>query len=254
MSKSGYTHGRFVWRELMTRDAAKARAFYGGLLGWTFEDVPHADGGSYTLIKLGGKEIGGLMQLRPEQGDQSFWLSYVSVPDVDAVVRMALEIGGSVAHSPTDIPHVGRFAAVQDFAGAVVVAYRDLQGDPPLEAPKPGEFCWETLGTPDLARAKAFYGRLFGWTTIKGLGGTEVGFSTDDSARGQVADIQVNKEFTPAWLPHVMVQKLTPACDRATELGGQIPVPLIAAPGLGRISLIEDPTGAHLALFEPARK
>ena len=40
----------------------------------------------------------------------------------------------------------------------------------------------------------------------------------------------------------------------ATELGGQIPVPLIATPGLGRIAVISDPTGGHLALFEPSRK
>ncbi|WP_224249806.1 VOC family protein [Hyalangium gracile] len=254
MSTNGYTHGRVVWRELMTTDAAKARAFYGALFGWTFEDAPHLSGSSYTLINAGGKQIGGLMQFQAGQRAPSFWLSYVSVPDVDATARLATELGGRLAKTPTDIPDIGRFVAVQDASGAVIVAYRDSRGDPPVEPAKPGEFCWETLGTPDLAGAKAFYGKLFGWTTIKGLGGTAPVFTTDDSARGQVADIQENKEFTPAWLPHVMVEKLMPTCDRVGELGGQIPAPLIAVPGVGRIAVIGDPTGGHLALFEPARK
>jgi predicted enzyme related to lactoylglutathione lyase len=254
MSTNGYTHGRMVWRELMTSDAAKARAFYGELLGWTFENVDLGSEGNYTLIKLGEKQIGGLWQLSASQRAPTLWMSYVSVPDVDAAARAATEQGGKVVRGPADIPDIGRFAVMQDFAGALIVAFHDLKGDPPVEAPKPGEFCWETLGTPDTARARAFYGKLFGWTTLKALGGTALGFTTDDSAKGQVADIQENKEFTPAWLPHVMVEKLMPACDRVTELGGQIPVPLIAAPGLGRIAVIADPTGGHLALFEPSRK
>jgi uncharacterized protein len=33
-------HGTFNWNELMTRDVAKAKAFYGATLGWTFSDMP----------------------------------------------------------------------------------------------------------------------------------------------------------------------------------------------------------------------
>jgi predicted enzyme related to lactoylglutathione lyase len=248
--QQGYTHGRFVWRELMTPDVAKARAFYGGLFGWTFEDIERAPGRGYTLIRHGGKQLGGVLQHRgPSQ-----WINYVSVPDVDAVARLAVEHGGKVPRGPEDIPNVGRFAMVQDFAGALLTAFRGLQGDPTPEAPRPGEFCWATLGTPDAARAKAFYGKLFGWTTIKGWGGTARMFTTDDSARGQVAEIQENKEFKPAWLPHVQVEKLVPTCDRVSELGGDVPAPLFAVPGVGRISVIADPTGGHLSLFEPVRK
>ncbi|MFL5347948.1 MAG: VOC family protein [Hyalangium sp.] len=250
MGTQGYTHGRFVWRELMTTDAAKARAFYGALFGWTFDEIDTGVRSKYSLIHHGGKQLGGLF----EHHGPSQWVSYVSVADVDAVARMAVELGGKVPRGSEDIPNVGRFAIVQDFAGALIVAFHDLKGDPTPEPARPGEFCWETLGTPDAARAKAFYGKLFGWTTMKGWGGTATMFTTDDSTRGQIAEIQENKEFKPAWLPHVRVEKLVPTCDRVSELGGQVPAPLFAVPGVGRIAVIADPTGGHMSIFEPARK
>ena len=42
-------HGTFNWNELMTHDVAKAKAFYGATLGWTFSDMPMQAGGVYTL-------------------------------------------------------------------------------------------------------------------------------------------------------------------------------------------------------------
>ena len=35
-----WTHGSFYWNELMTRDAEKAKKFYGDTIGWTFEAMP----------------------------------------------------------------------------------------------------------------------------------------------------------------------------------------------------------------------
>ena len=39
-----YTHGHFYWNELMTRDAEKAKKFYGNTVGWTFEAMTMPDG------------------------------------------------------------------------------------------------------------------------------------------------------------------------------------------------------------------
>ena len=35
--------GRFVWHDLLTKDVAGARRFYGELLGWRFEDTKRGD-------------------------------------------------------------------------------------------------------------------------------------------------------------------------------------------------------------------
>ena len=38
------THGHFHWNELVTRDVEKAKKFYGGTIGWTFDAMPMPDG------------------------------------------------------------------------------------------------------------------------------------------------------------------------------------------------------------------
>lgn len=110
------TPGFFSWNELMTTDVAGAKAFYGQLLGWTMEDKPMAETGmSYTVVKVGGTYVGGIMPRPAEVGDMPpLWGSYVTVADVDASARKAVELGGRVYKEPTDIPGVGRFCVVGD--------------------------------------------------------------------------------------------------------------------------------------------
>ena len=102
MSEKSYTPGRVVWRELMTRDVAKARAFYGELFGWRFEEVDMGPMGKYTMVHAGAKPIGGLWP-KPE-GDPrpSAWMSYVSVEDVDQASEQAKpKAGRSCTARPT---------------------------------------------------------------------------------------------------------------------------------------------------------
>ena len=48
------------------------------------------------------------------------WVPYVTVADVDALVKKVVSLGGKVHMPPTDIPTVGRFAVIQDPQGAVL--------------------------------------------------------------------------------------------------------------------------------------
>ena len=44
--QSRATHpGTFSWADLATNRPAGAKAFYGGLFGWEFDDMPVGDGG-----------------------------------------------------------------------------------------------------------------------------------------------------------------------------------------------------------------
>ena len=45
-------HGTFVWFELVTRNPARAQAFYGEVLGWKVERFP-MEGFTYEMIKVG---------------------------------------------------------------------------------------------------------------------------------------------------------------------------------------------------------
>ena len=114
------THGAFSWNELMTSDAAAAKKFYGALLGWQFKDM---DMGKmvYTVVSTGGTDVGGMMGTPAEaKGMPPAWGAYITVNDVDAVVAKVAGLGGKVCMPPTDIPSVGRFAAIQDPQGAMV--------------------------------------------------------------------------------------------------------------------------------------
>jgi predicted enzyme related to lactoylglutathione lyase len=114
--------GAFSWCELMTTNAAAARDFYAKLFGWETEEMP-MPGMTYTVVKAGGKGIGGIMAIPKEaQGMPPAWCVYVTVTDVDATARAAEQLGGKVIMPPRDIPDVGRFCVIQDPQGAVIQA------------------------------------------------------------------------------------------------------------------------------------
>ena len=112
--------GEFCWNELMTNDVKGAKAFYAELLGWHMQDV-NITGADYTLLKLGDKEIGGIMAI-PEQAASMppTWGAYVNVMDVDALLVRVEKLGGKICVPPMDIPDVGRFAVIQDPQGAML--------------------------------------------------------------------------------------------------------------------------------------
>ena len=126
-------HGSFTWNELLTTDVGKARAFYGDLLGWTYQDMPMGEAGMYTIIKNGGQDAGGMMPLAAIEGGQELpphWMSYIAVDDVDARTAKVEALGGRVFKEPFDIPDIGRMSVIADPTGAVVclITLRDPSG------------------------------------------------------------------------------------------------------------------------------
>jgi predicted enzyme related to lactoylglutathione lyase len=105
--------GTLNWNELATRDPESVTTFYPSVFGWR-PDVQDFGGLPYTLWMIGDRPIGGMMAM----GDQfppevpSYWGVYFAVDDTDATAARAKELGGNVITGPTDIPNVGRFAAV----------------------------------------------------------------------------------------------------------------------------------------------
>jgi predicted enzyme related to lactoylglutathione lyase len=115
-------HGAFSWCELMTEDAEAAKAFYTKLFGWNTEDMT-MPGMTYTVIKAGGSEIGGIMTIPQEARNMPpAWGVYVTVTDVDATAKSAEQLGAKLLVPPTDIPDVGRFCVIQDPQGVAISA------------------------------------------------------------------------------------------------------------------------------------
>lgn len=247
-----YTPGRFVWRELMTKDASRAKAFYAELFGWRLEEVDMGPGGTYVLAYKGDKQIGGIFPAPAEMQMPSMWSSYVSVNDVDAATAAVKQHGGQVYMDPKDIPDVGRFSMIADPDGAVVALFHSSKGDQTPSVPGVGEFCWESLITKNVEKAITFYSKVTGWKSTKSMGMPT--FNVGEGSENQVADIGVAQSHPAMWATYVVVEKLEPSRDRSAKLGATILEPLIEVPGIGRIAFIQDPTGASIGLFEPAQQ
>jgi len=58
-----WSHGQFHWNELMTRDVARAKKFYGDAMGWTFQSMPMPDGGTYWLANVGDTPVAGIFEI-----------------------------------------------------------------------------------------------------------------------------------------------------------------------------------------------
>jgi predicted enzyme related to lactoylglutathione lyase len=85
------------------------------------------------LTPDGGTVVAGVCHARGPNADiPPQWLVYIHVPDVDTAAATAATRGGRVVAGPRAMGH-GRFAVIQDPAGAVFALYQ-----PPADPPKPG--------------------------------------------------------------------------------------------------------------------
>jgi predicted enzyme related to lactoylglutathione lyase len=118
-------HGAFVWADLITPDKDKAREFYGGLFGWTWQETG-PEFGNYTLVMKGEEQIAGFMDpMQP--GTPPNWMPYFAVDNAEAVFKAGTAAGAREMMPPTPIPTVGTFAVLADPQGAI---FAILQAEP----------------------------------------------------------------------------------------------------------------------------
>src|SRR3954469_1609249 len=161
--RTSHAPGTFSWVDLATSDAEGAKAFYGGLLGWQFEDMPIPDSPPYSMATIGGRTVAALYLKRDEQAPPA-WLSYVTVEDADAAAARAAELGGTGISEPCDVPEAGRMAVLQAPAQAVFAIWQPRGSIGAQVVNEPGALALNQLNTSDAQAAQAFYGGLFGWT------------------------------------------------------------------------------------------
>jgi predicted enzyme related to lactoylglutathione lyase len=246
--------GGFVWHDLMTTDLRRAVDYHTRLLGWTAHVVEIGAGESYTMIRAGSTDIGGVVRLDPALGIASHWIGYATVDDVDATCERAVSLGGRVCVAATDIPNAGRFAVLADPDGAIVSPFRSVQGVVPEATATggAGTFCWNELLTRNPDAVTGFYEGVFGWschTADMGPRGTYWLFRRGDADAAGMIRMPVDADARPFWMPYVAVDDVDASARRAAGLGGEIFVAPADIPGVGRYAVTGDPTGATLALF-----
>ena len=104
----------FIHIELQTQDPPAARAFYAGLFGWRFDELP---GMNYTMIDVGEGTGGGLMQAK-QRDIPSQWIPFVSVDDVKASTDRARVLGATIMKGPAEVPGYGWYSVIVDPTGA----------------------------------------------------------------------------------------------------------------------------------------
>jgi predicted enzyme related to lactoylglutathione lyase len=105
-------HGAPSWSESITTDVPRATKFYTELFGWTV-DSKSMPGFEYTMFKLGGEYVVGMMPLLPDMGPiPPHWGTYFTVDDVDAAAKIAVAAGGKITMPLMDIPDTGRMCGI----------------------------------------------------------------------------------------------------------------------------------------------
>ena len=112
------------------------------------------------------------------------------------------------------------------------------------------------LATTDLAKARSFYQALFGWKLDDmdmGPAGTYTMIGVGEGTGGGMMT-QMQPGAPSAWLPYVLVDDLKASTEAAKANGGTVMRDITEVPGMGSLSIISDPTGAVLGLWEPKAK
>lgn len=247
-----YPPNTFAWIDLATTDAEGATQFYTELFGWEAEQIPMPEGGHYTMLRQGGKDVAGLGQMSAEeveQGMPSRWTSLVSVEDVDAVTEHAAGLGGTVLAPAFDVMDQGRMSIVQDPSGGIIGLWEAREHIGAQIVNVPNSLIWNELGTRDTGAAQAFYSELLGWEGHAGdaPGSSDPYITFMNNGRAAAGMMNMAPEWgdaPPHWTIYIAVEDVAKMVERATEMGATVFVPPTDIPGTGTFALLQDPQGA----------
>jgi predicted enzyme related to lactoylglutathione lyase len=160
-----YPHGATSWIDVEVGDLPSAQEFYGGLLGWTFEQVsPPGQPIAYVVAHLDGLEVAGLTgPTEPTPTDAAVWRTYVAVDDIDATCALVREAGGQVIGEPATAGEAGRWVNVLDPAEVEISLWQAGFRLGAQIANTPGAWNFSDLHAADPEASRAFYQRVFGW-------------------------------------------------------------------------------------------
>lgn len=240
----------FVWTDLSTFDLIAAKKFYSKIFGWDYQ----AEEG-YHIGYVEEHQAAGIFTM-PEKfqkiGLPSFWMSYISVTDIDTVVAQAQQMGGIIEVKPTDFMGQGKIALIRDPSGAGFTVWEGSEIGGKDASGTPGRMAWNELYVSDAALVLDFYRTVFGWS-----------FTLDRSYNGERYDIRNGNgtviaalEVMPNeikgkhefWIPYFAVEDLDKALILITNEGGKI----VNQSEIGdcKLAMATDPQGAAFALVE----
>ena len=111
------------------------------------------------------------------------------------------------------------------------------------------------LNTTDVNKAKTFYGALFNWTLedVPMPSGSYTLIKVGEGTGGGIMKHSV-PGAPSAWLAYVLVDDIASATKKAKSLGATVMKDVTEVMSMGSLSIVIDPTGAALGLWQPKMK
>lgn len=257
-TKAGHTPGTFCWWELATPDLEAAFRFYQAVFGWDKTDLPMGPDQIYRLVELAGRQVGAMYQLdeaQKQRGVPAEWLAYIAVASADESARKIVDAGGTLASAPFNVMESGRMALFNDPDGARAAIWEKKQHFGAAVVNEAGSVCWTELATRDVARMRKFYPAVFGWVPqVKPMPGageyTEWGVAGESQSFGGMMQMDASwGDMPPSWTTYFRVDDCDATAARVTAAGGKMIMGPFDAPGVGRLGVAMDPTGAGFSII-----
>ena len=123
------------------------------------------------------------------------------------------------------------------------------------KTPRNGDFCWNELQTTDSQKAAEFYKNLLDWQSndITMENGSYTIFKNHDNDIAGMMQIasDMKNQISSHWTSYIMVDNLDTIVTKAEKLGAKVQVPITEAGDMGRLAIVQDPTGANIAFWQP---
>ena len=104
-----------------------------------------------------------------------------------------------------------------------------------------------TLDTPDIAKAKAFYGGLFGWTFDEAASTSTYAHVANSNPPFGFTKVERAKDFTHLYF---RVEDIAATCASVSSLGGKAAIPSESPTGLSVV--VCDDQGVSFSLWQAA--
>lgn len=112
----------FIHIEIPTRDLKRAKAFYGKVFGWTFQDF----GKEYALFSIPGGGVGGGFTKVKKVPTKPVVQAYIEVQNLDAKLKEIRTARGKVLKPKSEVPNMGWWASFADNQGAVLFLWQSM--------------------------------------------------------------------------------------------------------------------------------
>ena len=128
---------------------------------------------------------------------------------------------------------------------------------PEVTSHNPGTFCWVDLASADAEASRSFYSQLLGWTSIDNPMGEGMVYSMMQKNGKNVCGLyqmdagMLEQGIPPHWTSYIAVAEVDAGAEKVTAAGGTILMPPMDVFDSGRMSMVQDSTGAMVGLWQP---